>query len=84
MREQIEEFVLETIQKKYPIGPDVDRETLNYVENGYIDSLGLVQFVMEIELEFGIEFSDEELEDPDFKIVGKLVDMIRRKVEAME
>ena len=55
---------------------------LNYIESGYIDSLGFVQFVALIEEEFDIVFSDEELDSPDMKVVGKLVALIDRKRNA--
>ena len=80
MEDTIREFVLDAIQKKYPLDPKIDVDSFNFVSNGYVDSLGLVQFVIGIEDEFGIEFTDEDLENPDFKIVGKLVEMIGKKV----
>ena len=82
--ESIREFVLEHIQSQYtiPEGEDVDR--FNYVEKGYIDSIGIVSFVVEIEDAYGITFTDEELTDPGFRVVGTLIDMIQQKVEAVE
>lgn len=77
---KISDFIIGILQKKYTIGKDVDIETLNYVESGYVDSLGIIQFVVEIEDEFGIEFSDAELADPSFKIVGELIKLVERKV----
>lgn len=74
------EYIINVLQKKYSIGEEVNIETLNYVESGYVDSLGMIQFVVELEDEFGIEFSDEELTDPSFKIVGELIKLVERKV----
>jgi len=54
---------------------------LNYVDSGYIDSLGLIQFIATLEDEFNIAFTDEELASSDIKVVGKLVDIISRKLE---
>ena len=82
--DEIKAFVLEAVQKKYPLDPRTDIDSFNYVANGFVDSLGLVQFVIEIEDEFGIEFSDEDLENPDFKIIGKLTEMIEKKVAERE
>lgn len=76
----IADFIIGKLQKKYSIGKDIDIETLNYVESGYVDSLGIIKFVYEIEDEFGIEFSDTELADPSFRIVGELIKLIERKV----
>ena len=79
--ENIREFVTEYIQREYTIPDDIDIMTLNYVESGYVDSLGLIQFIATIEDEFGIEFADEDLENPEIKIVGKLIGMIQQKAE---
>ena len=79
--ENVKEFIVEYIQREYTIPADVDVMKLNYVESGYVDSLGLIQFIATIEDEFGIEFTDEELENPEIKIVGKLIDMVISKGE---
>ena len=76
----VSEYVLRALQKKYTINKDLDVETLNYFESGFVDSLGIIQFIIQIEEEFGISFSDEELADPSFQVVGKLIKLIERKV----
>lgn len=73
------DFVMEYIQREYTIPGDVDVMSLNYVESGYVDSLGIVQFIATIEDEFGIEFTDDELENPSIKVVGGLVGIIEKK-----
>ena len=80
----IKEFVTEYIQREYTVPNDVDIMTLNYIEAGYIDSMGFIQFVSTIEDEFDIEFEVEDIENPDMKIVGKLIDIITAKVAEKE
>ncbi|MDD6123486.1 MAG: acyl carrier protein [Bacteroidales bacterium] len=80
--EDIKEFIVDYIQREYTLPADTDVMELNYIESGYIDSLGFVQFVALIEEEFDIVFSDEELDSPDMKVVGKLVALIDRKRNA--
>lgn len=77
----IKEFVTEYIQREYTVAEDVDIMTLNYIEAGYIDSMGLLQFIATIEDEFNISFTDEEMSSPDIKVVGSLITMIEKKVE---
>ncbi|MNJ68287.1 acyl carrier protein [compost metagenome] len=77
---KIEDFILRALQKKYTIDQSIDLKTLNYVEGGYVDSLGIIQFVCEIEDEFDINFSDEELASPSFQIVGELIKLIESKI----
>lgn len=79
--EKIQDFLLDYIQREYSLPEDIDFITFNYVESGYIDSMGLVQFIATIEDEFGIEFTDEELENPKIKVIGGLIDMIKSKME---
>lgn len=80
--EDIKEFIVDYIQREYTLPADTDVMELNYIESGYIDSLGFVQFVALIEEEFDVAFSDEELDSPDMKVVGKLVALIDRKRNA--
>ncbi len=77
----IKDYVVGLIQKKYNIDESVNIDTLNYVEEGYIDSLGIIQFIAEIEDKFNIEFSDEEIMTNEFRIVGELIRLIERKVK---
>lgn len=79
--ENVKDFIVEYIQREYTIPEDVDIMNLNYVEEGYIDSLGLIQFIAVIEDEFGITFSDEDLAGEDIKVVGKMVDLVTAKME---
>ena len=76
----IKDFVTEYIQREYTVPEDVDIMTLNYIEAGYIESMGFIQFVSTIEDEFDIEFEVEDIENPDMKIVGKLINFISAKV----
>ena len=80
--ESIKDFVIDYIQREYTVGDDVDILSLDYVETGYVDSIGMIQFIATIEDEFGISFSDDELDNPDLKVVGKLIEMIYKKTVA--
>ena len=77
---EIEKYVLRAIQKKCSFDNSIDIDTFNYVESGFVDSMRITQFVVEIENKFDIEFSDQELADPAFKIAGGLIKIIEGKV----
>ena len=79
--DRVKDFVIDYIQKEYTIDKSVDILSLNYVESGYINSLGLIQFIATIEDEFGISFSDDELNSEDIQVVGKLIELINRKMQ---
>lgn len=79
----IKEFVLDRLQREYTFKEGYDIDNLNYIDEGYMDSLGLIQFIGELEDEFNIEFTDEEMGSIDFRIVGKLIKLIETKMEEM-
>ncbi|MBU5253542.1 acyl carrier protein [Lysinibacillus capsici] len=76
----IREYVLTSLQEKHEIEKHENLDELNYVEEGYVDSFGLVQFVFDLEEQFNITFSDEEMMSKDFQIVGKLIQLIEDKL----
>ena len=76
------EFILDRLQREYSFKDGTDIDQINFVDEGYMDSLGLLQFIGEMEDEFGIEFTDEELESGSFRIVGELIAMVEKKLEA--
>jgi len=78
----VKEFVTEYIQREYTVPEDVDIMTLNYIEAGYIDSMAFIQFISTIEDEYDIEFEVEDIDNPDLRIVGKLIDFINKKLNA--
>lgn len=78
--DNVREFVIDYIQREYTISDDIDIMNLNFVEEGYVDSLGLVQFIYTLEDEFGIFFSDEDLQNPDIKLIGKLIAIVESKM----
>ena len=78
--DSVKDFIVDYIQREYTIPDDIDVMGLNYVEEGYIDSMGLIQFITVIEDEFNITFTDEELAGEDVKVVGKMVDLVTSKM----
>ena len=78
--EEIREFILDFVEREYKLPDDVDLASYDYVENGYVDSMGLVQFVAILEDQFDIEFTKEELLSSEFKTVGGLEKIISSKL----
>jgi len=78
---EIRDFILEFVEREYKLPDDVDYETYDLMENGYIDSMALVQFVAILEDEFDIEFTSEELLSDRFKTVAGLEGIIQGKVK---
>jgi acyl carrier protein len=62
--------------------PETMRNT-DYFEAGWLTSMEVVEFVMQIEQHFGMQFSDRDLQDPRFVTIAGLADLIlERSTEA--
>lgn len=80
MKDSISAFILQLLEKKSKLPPDIDPETFNYIDTGYIDSLELIRFISELEARFDIEITESDLASPDFKTVGGLTSLIHDKL----
>ena len=78
--ESIQEFVLELIEKDSRLPEGADIESFNYIDTGYVDSIGVIQFVVDIESQFEIEISESDLESTEFRTVGGIVSIINWKL----
>ena len=84
MKDSIRDFVLRLIGKKAKLPQQVDVESFNYIDSGYVDSMGIIKFVVDIESEFDIELSEADIESPEFRTVGGLVFLITKKMAGKE
>ncbi len=78
--EEIREAILDFVEREYKLPDDIDQDSYDYVENGYVDSMGLVQFVAILEDQFDIEFTKDELLSSEFRTIGGLEKMISSKI----
>lgn len=77
--EKVREYVLDALQREYSFKDGVDVDSINFIEEGYMDSLGLIQFIVELEDEFGIQFTEDEMNLLDFRRIGGLIELVERK-----
>ena len=73
------EYVLMMLQREYSFKEDADVDSIDYIAEGYMDSIGIMQFIVDLEAEYDIQFTDEELSSSDIKIVGKLIGIVEKK-----
>lgn len=79
-KKEIAEKVLDMLQAEYELPKDIDIMRFNYVDSGFVDSLGLVRFLSLIMDEFDIDFDDDEMLSPEIRVVENLVNLIANKI----
>jgi acyl carrier protein len=52
---------------------------IDYFEAGWLTSMEVVEFVTEIEQQFGMQFSDRDLQDPRFVTIAGLAELISER-----
>lgn len=77
---EVNKRVIEILQDK--LGVDEISSDDNLIEDIGADSLDIIELVMELEREFGIQILDDEIDD-NFTTVGHLIDFIQEKYEAL-
>jgi acyl carrier protein len=80
MKETIKKFIVDYIEKKGKLPAGADLDSFDFVASGYIDSLALFKFVVDLEAEFGIEITDEEIALPEFRTIGGAAALISAKL----
>ena len=80
-REQILEKVLDFFhQKGIEVSQTQDVEKVRYLDQGWVDSFDLIDFISYLEQEFGIELTPEELSTDNFRTIGGIVKIISNKI----
>lgn len=75
MREKIENILQEQI-------PGIDLTCTSLIESGYIDSLGLINLISELDIEFDIEISFNDLSVDNFNSVDSIQALVQQKVQS--
>lgn len=79
-RDAVTKFILERVQKKARLPAEVDLDSFDFLEAGYIDSISIMKFLLEIEATFDIAISDEEMESKGFTTVNGLAALVCDKI----
>ncbi len=76
LQQQIVAIFAERFETKLP------SEDIDLLETGLVDSVKIVELVLEIEARFGVSLPFEDLEIEDFRTVPKLAECIARTAPA--
>ena len=74
MREKIEKILTEII-------PGIDLKCETLIESGYIQSLDLISIISELDIEFDIEITFEDLNVSNFSSVDAIQALVEKKVQ---
>ena len=78
-KKQVEEKVLNFFrQKGIRIEEYPDVGTIRYLDQGWLDSFDLIDFITYLESEFEIEIPPEELQKDEFRTIGGVVNTVLR------
>lgn len=83
MKEEIATKLIALLVNHVDVGTKVDdiSETISLYEDGLcLDSVEVIDFIAEVEKEFAIQFTDDELRPDTFKDVRTLSHIVARKV----
>ncbi len=78
LREQVQGWLENWFVSRGKIGKQASQSLLDtdYFEAGWLTSMEVVEFVTEIEQQFGMQFSDRDLQDPRFVTIAGLAELI--------
>ncbi|OVE76886.1 hypothetical protein BVX98_04260 [bacterium F11] len=77
------EFLLDYFSQFGSIPGNSENEKLacDYIMTGLIDSFGVVELITKIESEFEFRLDNEDLENPKFKTIGGLLEILESKLK---
>lgn len=83
MSEEVKNFVISYFKEKELPNFSTEEELLKYeyLDKGVIDSVGIVELVVAIEEKFNIEFTEKDMQSPEFTTIGGVIIIIERLLE---
>ena len=80
------DFVFAFFEARGPIPgtSEAEQGSFDYVDGVVLDSFGIVEMVTELETQFGIAFSPEDLQSPEFRTIGGLIAMVERHLRSSQ
>lgn len=81
MKETIKQFIIDELEKKQSLPQNINIDEYRFLDEGHIDSLGSMKFIIAIEDKFNIELSQEDIVSDDFRTIGGLIYMIEKIIK---
>lgn len=81
MKAQVEQWLTDWFVARAKIGGGVPENLIDidYFDAGWLTSMEVVEFVTEIEQQFGMQFSESDLQDQRFVTIAGLTELILQR-----
>jgi acyl carrier protein len=78
LRAQVQTWIKDWFANRTKIGKQPNESSLDvdYLEAGWLTSMEVVELITEIEQQFGIQFSDDDMQDPRFVTIAGLSELV--------
>ena len=78
---RIYEVLVSLLEKRGPLQGNSDQEIRDYryLDAGHVDSLNIMQFILEIEESFDISLLAEDTQSDEFRTIGGIITLVERK-----
>jgi D-alanine--poly(phosphoribitol) ligase subunit 2 len=80
MGTEIKRFIIALLEKKQRLPECEDIGSYRYLDAGHIDSLGIMNFILQLEDKFEVEISDDDMLSELFQTVDGLTKIVLGKV----
>jgi acyl carrier protein len=80
MSDDVSDHVLRFFAERAPLRGETREEQLSvaYLDEGLVDSIAIVELVVDLETTYGIRFAPADLQAPEFRTIGGLVGTVER------
>ena len=75
--------IIALLEKRGPIPGESDQEKRNYhyLDSGHLDSINVIQFILQVEERFGITLTPEDTKSDQFSVVDGLIKIVENKLK---
>jgi acyl carrier protein len=78
LRARVQTWIIDWFESRAKTAKQATESLLHvdYFEAGWLTSMEVVEFVTEIEQTFGMQFSDDDMQDPRFATIAGLTELV--------
>tara|TARA_B100001063_G_C16267964_1_gene313107 strand:- start:221 stop:472 length:252 start_codon:yes stop_codon:yes gene_type:complete len=79
-KKNIEKKVIQILNKRKKIKKNTNYKKYYYLDNGHIDSIEIMNFVLELEKVFKIKLNNKDIISREFRSINGLISVIHKKL----